>query len=190
MNGAVVGSMRYYGAEYGLNYGVSIPTIRSLATKEGKDHLYATYLYQQQVREIRIASLHIAEANKIMESDLDFWARGIINSEIAEEAAFALFQHVDKVEVWLNSENELLVYTALLSIAKSKSLKVTILKQLVTNVIDRNITILTSAIITLLENYCREDKYRPIIEEIVNELPDSAVAKYIATELEWRCEIN
>ena len=34
MNGAVADSMRYYGTRYGLNYGVSLPTIRTIASKE------------------------------------------------------------------------------------------------------------------------------------------------------------
>ena len=46
MNGAVADSMYYYGDNYGLNYGVSIPTIRSKAAKAGRDHEFAKYLYK------------------------------------------------------------------------------------------------------------------------------------------------
>ena len=31
MNGAVADAMYYYGANYGLNYGVSLPTVRQIA---------------------------------------------------------------------------------------------------------------------------------------------------------------
>ena len=34
-NGAVADSMRFYGRPYGLNYGVSLPTLRRLARAEG-----------------------------------------------------------------------------------------------------------------------------------------------------------
>ncbi|MBD9301287.1 MAG: DNA alkylation repair enzyme, partial [Alistipes senegalensis] len=52
-NGAVADSMRLYGKPYGLNYGVSLPTLRTLARAEGTDHEFARYLYQQDVRCLR-----------------------------------------------------------------------------------------------------------------------------------------
>lgn len=59
-NGAVADSMRYYGTPYGLNYGVSLPTLRRIARAEAPDHGFARYLYRQDVRELRLAALHIA----------------------------------------------------------------------------------------------------------------------------------
>ncbi len=59
-NGAVADSMRYYGTPYGLNYGVSLPTLRRIARAETPDHGFARYLYLQDVRELRLAALHIA----------------------------------------------------------------------------------------------------------------------------------
>ena len=59
-NGAVADSMRFYGAPCGLNYGVSLPTLRKLARAETPDHDFARYLYLQAVRELRLAALHIA----------------------------------------------------------------------------------------------------------------------------------
>ena len=59
-NGAVADAMRCYGAPYGLNYGVSLPTLRKLARAETPDHDFARYLYLQEVRELRLAALHIA----------------------------------------------------------------------------------------------------------------------------------
>ena len=44
-NGAVADAMRCYGAPYGLNYGVSLPTLRKLARAETPDHDFARYLY-------------------------------------------------------------------------------------------------------------------------------------------------
>lgn len=46
-NGAVADSMRYYGTPYGLNYGVSLPTLRRIARAEAPDHGFARYLYRQ-----------------------------------------------------------------------------------------------------------------------------------------------
>ena len=41
MNGAVADAMRYYGEKYGLNYGVSLPTLRQIANQEQPDHSLA-----------------------------------------------------------------------------------------------------------------------------------------------------
>ena len=89
-NGAVADSMRYYGAPYGLNYGVSLPTLRRIARAEAPDHAFARYLYRQDVRELRLAALHIACPASLTPEEFPAWAAGIVNSEIAEEAAFAL----------------------------------------------------------------------------------------------------
>ena len=70
MNGAVADAMYYYGERYGLNYGVSLPTIRSIAKEYGKQHDLALYLYKQQVRELRLAALHIASAEEITTEEI------------------------------------------------------------------------------------------------------------------------
>ncbi len=190
MNGAVAGSMRYYGADYGLNYGVSLPTIRSLADAEGRDHQYAKYLFQQQVREIQLASLHVAEPGEITAEELDFWAKGIINSEVAEEAAFALFQYVGLSNVWLESDNELLIYVALLSLAKSRRVPFEQIASRIAALIGRNSLIITNASITLLESYYREiDNSRVSITQLLTDLPDEKSANYVKSEMEWRCEL-
>ena len=41
MNGAVAESMQRGEGGYGLNYGVSIPTIRAIAGRVGTDHAFA-----------------------------------------------------------------------------------------------------------------------------------------------------
>ncbi len=188
MNGAVVGSMRYYGTEYGLNYGVSLPTIRSLAEAEGRDHNYAKYLYQQQVREIRLASLHIASPELVSSEELDFWAAGIINSEVAEVASFALFQYVDSVIDWLSSENELLIYTALLSISKSKKVDIIALNALVIKYLHLDLLLINNAIIILLESYYRDEEYRGAVDRILANIPVSKSSSYILEEMAWRKE--
>lgn len=61
MNGAVADAMHYYGKRYGLNYGVSLPTIRTIASEQPTNNSLALYLYKQDVRELRLAALHIAD---------------------------------------------------------------------------------------------------------------------------------
>lgn len=60
-NGAVADAMRLVGAPYGLNYGVSLPTLRRLARAEKPDYAFAKFLSLQDVRELRLAAYHIAD---------------------------------------------------------------------------------------------------------------------------------
>ncbi len=60
-NGDAAAAMRYYGVRYGLNYGVSLPAVRALARAEGTDPAFAGYLFAQDVRELKIAALWIAD---------------------------------------------------------------------------------------------------------------------------------
>lgn len=125
-NGAVADAMRFYGAPYGLNYGVSLPTLRRLARAETPDHDFARYLYRQEVRELRLAALHIACPERLAPDEFSFWAAGIVNSEVAEEAAFALLSRADALpalfEAWIADPDPLLQYAALQAAARSSRL--------------------------------------------------------------------
>ena len=61
MNGAVTESMARDGQKYGLNYGVSIATIREIVAEEEPDYDFAKYLYKQQVRELKLCACHLAD---------------------------------------------------------------------------------------------------------------------------------
>lgn len=115
-NGAVADGMRCYGAACGLNYGVSLPTLRTIARAETPDHDFARLLFRQDVRELRLAALHIAVPECLSIDEAEFWAAGLCNSEVAEEAAFALL-HRSPVfpqlfEAWIADRRPLVVYAA------------------------------------------------------------------------------
>ena len=78
-NGMAADAMCSYGGQYGVNYGVAAHTVRDRAKMEGTDHAFAEYLYRQDVRELRISALWIADAERITPTDFHFWATGIIN---------------------------------------------------------------------------------------------------------------
>lgn len=121
-NGAVADAMCLCGKPYGLNYGVSLPTLRRIARAETSDHDFARYLYVQDVRELRLAALYIAQPERVTMDEAAFWAAGIINSEVAEEASFALLSRVGVLpaifESWM-AASPLLQYAALLAAARS-----------------------------------------------------------------------
>ena len=123
-NGAVADAMRFYGSPCGLNYGVSLPTLRTLARAEGCDHAFARYLYLQQVRELRLAAFHIADPAQVTADEFPFWAGGLLNSEMAEEGAFALFGRMEHLPAlfaaWTSPASApLTTYAALMAAARS-----------------------------------------------------------------------
>lgn len=121
-NGAVADAMCLCGKPYGLNYGVSLPTLRRIARAETPDHDFARYLYVQDVRELRLAALYIAQPERVTMDEAEFWAAGIINFEVAEEASFALLSRVgvlpELFRSWITA-SPLLQYAALLAAARS-----------------------------------------------------------------------
>ena len=121
-NGAVADAMCLCGKPYGLNYGVSLPTLRRIARAETPDHDFARYLYVQDVRELRLAALYIAQPERVTMDEAAFWAAGIINSEVAEEASFVLLSRVgvlpELFRSWITA-SPLLQYAALLAAARS-----------------------------------------------------------------------
>ena len=114
MNGAVLDTFRYYGAKYGMNYGVAIHSIREMAAEQGTDHDLAKFLYRQQVRELQIIALWIADAACVDSEELDFWRVGIVNSEIAEQAAQGLLCNIADIEKmldnWCSGDDSIVAY--------------------------------------------------------------------------------
>lgn len=101
-NGLVADTMHYDGRRYGLNYGVSLPTVRSIVRKEERDHEFARFLYVQQVRELQLAALHLADPARLTDAEeAAFWLSGLQNSELAEEAAFALLSRTETLSLLL-----------------------------------------------------------------------------------------
>lgn len=97
-NGLVADTMHYEGARYGLNYGVSLPTVRQLVRGVERDHDFARFLYGQDVRCLQLAALHLADPERLAEeTEFAFWLNGVRNSELAEEAAFALFSRCEQL---------------------------------------------------------------------------------------------
>lgn len=191
MNGAVSDSMRYFGTRYGLNYGVSLPTIRTIASKEPANNDLALYLLKQDVRELRLAALHIAEPSHFEESK-ELWQRGITTSEIAEEMAFALLSKIsafdDIYKEWSASTDELIVYAALMAAARQKhSIKTHILT--LPNIIGRhpNSRLVAQGVIAMLSAVLAEN-LKEQVQSVLHTLPHCKAQEYISDEMSWRME--
>lgn len=198
MNGAVADAMYYYGADYGLNYGVSLPTVRQIAGEVEKDHDLALYLYKQQVRELRLAALHIAKAEEVTAYEIAVWAEGIVNSEVAEEIAFTLLPHTtifpEIYSAWSAGESEFCAYAALMAAARSELVKQSEVVCGVQSIIERFPTsrIIAQGAVALLaaafNNEKMRDEVRSIVAQAEKEANNSSAASYVAEEMGWRME--
>ncbi len=189
MNGAALDTMRYFGADYERNYGVQIYAIRNLAREIGTDHELAEYFYTQNIREVRLVALWIADAERVGVENFDFWASGIINSEVAEQASHALLSRIADVaellQRWCSSDNALLAYCALLSAARNGGVEsataVNAIVQAVTTFPDNRLVAqgATALAMQLNDN---------AIKSFLDNLPDNPTAKLLREEVEWRIE--
>ena len=195
MNGAVAESMATHNQNYGLNYGVSIATIREIAAEEEPDYGFAKYLYQQQVRELKLCACHLAEPQKLDTHEFPFWSRGIANAELAEELAFALMSKIYDINslmgVWSSESNELIAYSALMAASRNERTTsevafVAVERAVRTNPDSRYID---NGVVALMCYVASRDKSVKVgIPVMLSRLDDSPTKRIIEEELEWRME--
>ena len=189
MNGAALDTMRHFGADYGRNYGVQIYAIRNLAREIGTDHALAEYFYTQNIREAQLVALWIADATKVSVADFPFWAEGIINSEVAEQASHALLSRIEPISVllteWCSSDNALLAYCALLSAARNGGVEDCVAAEAILSAasnFDNNRLVAQGA--TALAIHLSDEA----VQQLLERLPDNPTASLIREEIAWRVE--
>ena len=101
MDGQTAQSMREKGVEYKLNWGAAIPMLQDLAIE----------LWKADVRECKILATMVMPAEQMLPEIVDIWMEQTISQEIAEQAAFNLYQYLpfaaEKAYQWMASEKEL-----------------------------------------------------------------------------------
>ena len=111
MDGQTAQSMREKGVEYKLNWGAAIPMLQEKAREIGKDYDLAIELWKADVRECKILATMVMPAEQMLPEIVDIWMEQTISQEIAEQAAFNLYQYLpfaaEKAYQWMASENEL-----------------------------------------------------------------------------------
>ena len=111
MDGQTSQSMREKGVEYKLNWGAAIPMLQEKAREIGKDYDLAIELWKADVRECKILATMVMPAEKMLPEIADIWMEQTISQEIAEQAAFNLYQYLpfaaEKAYQWMASEKEL-----------------------------------------------------------------------------------
>ena len=193
MNGAVLDTFRYYGAKYGMNYGVAIHSIRQMATEVGTDHDLAKFLYRQQVRELQIIALWIADAQCVVGEEIDFWREGIVNSELAEQAAQGLLCNVADMSFvvnWCRGDNSLVAYAALLAASRSKNIPDEIVQKAVVEVVKLNADnhLVAHGAVALLASVIADRA--GLVTSVLESLPVNSTSEIVAEEIKWRLEFG
>ena len=111
MDGSISQSMRDKGVNYHLNWGATLPRLRAKADEIGKNYDLAIALWKENVRECKILATMIMPAELILPEVVDIWMEQTDSIEIAEQAAFNLYQHLpyaaEKAYLWLASPEDL-----------------------------------------------------------------------------------
>ena len=114
MDGATAQSMREKGLDYHLNWGVTLPRLRQMAdeiSEEVKKSSLAIALWKENVRECKILATMLMPPDEMLPEVVDIWMEQTPTLEIAEQAAFNLYQHLpyaaDKAYQWLASPDDL-----------------------------------------------------------------------------------
>lgn len=195
MNGAVAESMATHNQNYGLNYGVSIATLREIVAQEPKDYAFAKYLYQQQVRELKLCACHIADAQQLDTHEFPFWSRGIANAELAEELAFALLSKIYDINslmgVWSTESNEMVAYAALMAASRNErtTSEVAFIAAEKAVRANPNSVYIANGVVSLICYIASRDKSVKVgIPTLIERMPDSATKRKIVEELEWQLE--
>lgn len=108
MNGTASRSMREKGADYKLNWGVSLPDLQAMAEEIGKDYELAISLWKEEVRECKILATMLMPHEKMLPEVAEIWMEQTNSQEMAEIAAFQLYQHLDFASIlafrWMASD--------------------------------------------------------------------------------------
>jgi hypothetical protein len=103
--------MRDKGVDYKLNWGATLPRLQQKADEIGKNYDLAIALWKENVRECKILATMVMPADVVLPEVIDIWMEQMPTQEIAEQAAFNLFQYLpyapEKAYTWMASDKEL-----------------------------------------------------------------------------------
>lgn len=184
MNGAALDTMRYYGRDYGRNYGVQIYALRDMARQVGTNHELAQYLYEQDVRELQIMALWMADPQCVDSENIAFWLSGIRNSELAEQASHALLSRCAVLDCALANHcanDQLICYALLLAAARVTNIKSDVVVEAVRSacIHFEDSALVGRAAANLLASLPEGLAY-------AEQLPDNPTARLVREELSWR----
>jgi hypothetical protein len=111
MDGSIARSMRDKGVNYRLNWGATLPRLREKAAEIGQNYALAIALWKEDVRECKILATMLMPPDEVLPEVIDIWMDQTTSQEIAEQAAFNLYQYLpyapEKAYTWIASDQPL-----------------------------------------------------------------------------------
>ncbi len=121
MNGVASSDMREAGIGYKLNFGVSLPELRRIASETEKDSELAVALWKEDIRECRILAALIYPQDQFMSDMADLWIEDIKFPDLAEVCSMYLFSRMPGASEtafrWIASDNGMARYCGFLMLA-------------------------------------------------------------------------
>jgi hypothetical protein len=118
MDGAVAQSMRDKGLNYHLNWGATLPRLKAKAEDivnsqqltADSQYSLAIALWKENIRECKILATMLMPPERMLPEVCDIWMEQMPSQEIAEQAAFNLWQYLpyapEKAYQWIASDQE------------------------------------------------------------------------------------
>jgi len=102
--------MARYGIDTTSALGLTVPAIRAIARRVGKDQALAEELWATGIREARILASQIADPGAISRSTMDRWVRDFKSWEVCDACCCDLFDRTpfvwQKIPIWAKNKNE------------------------------------------------------------------------------------
>jgi 3-methyladenine DNA glycosylase AlkD len=107
---ANLAGMARYGIDTTSALGLTVPAIRAIARRVGKDQALAEELWATGIREARILASQIAEPDAIKRSTMDRWVRDFKSWEVCDACCCDLFDRTpfvwQKIPKWAGNKSE------------------------------------------------------------------------------------
>ena len=105
-----VAGMARFGIASPRAWGISIPELRAIAKRIGKDHSLALELWASGVHEARLLASMIDDPEEVTEEQMEAWVRGITTWDLCDQCCGNLFDRTalayDKAVEWSGREEE------------------------------------------------------------------------------------
>jgi 3-methyladenine DNA glycosylase AlkD len=99
-----VAGMRRFGINPHNTLGVSIPSLRKLASELGKDHSLALALWQSEIHEARLLASMVDNVRQVSEAQMEAWVQDFDSWDICDQVCGNLFDRTpfayEKAQEW------------------------------------------------------------------------------------------
>jgi 3-methyladenine DNA glycosylase AlkD len=124
-NAKNVEGMARFGISSKNTYGVSIPLLRGMGKKIGKDHKLAQELWASGIHEARILAALIDDPKQVTEKQMESWVKDFESWDVCDQVCMNLFDKTEfawkNVREWSNRDEEFVKRAAFALIASLAS---------------------------------------------------------------------